>query len=732
VVDTSGHPIAGASVQIGQRGPFADPSQGNSTATVTTDADGRWSTTGFSGEARALSFQVTKPDFLPGWYQETENTQPRDGAVRRRDLRDGTAEFRLTRGRALEGTVYSDRGEPVPGASVRLAFESPGGGPIQSTETDARGGFRFVVLDNGGVRLGVDAAGFAPFETPFQVGPGMGHAQLRLRRGRDLRGRVVAGDRPVSGATVGVLSIKPPEALLQNMAAGTTFPFDFNFTALEAPGQTVSPRRLATTDPTGSFVLTDVPTESLVVGILAPGFAPQQQVVRTNDTGSIQVALVPDFSFTGRVLDAVSGEPIPQFTVWEAMAEFFDFPPDASEWLDPSEEFWIRQWPSSQDSARGRFELAHHAPARPTSRFLVMAEGYGAQSTGPIATQGSRDHAFLLHRSKGITGVVVAPNGSPIPGADVAFRHLGSLQALRGRLISSQRGPIASTRPDGSFTLPAFLPRAAVVAMHQELGFAEIDSASSDQPLRITLQPFGSIAGRIRPASLPISNLVVRVYSASPRLGAVDFAGSLQAIPNADGQFVLHGIPTGLWRCQISRQLKPSAPPGTQEQVLIQRTLEVRPGQTTDLRFGESGRTLVGRIQLPEQVRDLDWQSNLGGLTTVEMKLPLPRSVSPSERRNWLNQPEVRAAHLAQRHHGLTWLGEGRFRIENVEPGRYRLALQFFGPWNNPMLWRDPSNPVGSLDTEITVPAPGAGSGDEVIDLGTLNLQAPRKSPTRP
>jgi protocatechuate 3,4-dioxygenase beta subunit len=200
VVDSEGHPVAGARVSAAMEavGPPSDIidlynpcPQTNSNAAVTTDAKGRF----VLGPIAQGVFWVwvSADDFAP--YTQTGAQLGGAGGLRNLDIV-------LRRGASLTGQVRSVAGAPVPGASIHASC--PEGGADTSTGPDGR--YRLSSLPPGGTcRLSARADRFNSAEATVEVKAAENHLDLRLEpiKTVEIRGRVIgAAGEPVAGAGV--------------------------------------------------------------------------------------------------------------------------------------------------------------------------------------------------------------------------------------------------------------------------------------------------------------------------------------------------------------------------------------------------------------------------------------------------------------------------------------------------------------------------------------------------
>jgi hypothetical protein len=115
-------------------------------------------------------------------------------------------------------------------------------------------------------------------------------------------------------------------------------------------------------------------------------------------------------------------------------------------------------------------------------------------------------------------------------------------------------------------------------------------------------------------------------------------------------------------------------------------------------------------------------------LELIRPEPPYPQILSGEERQEWmdawLKTEEGEAYSSAELSFDTNVRPDGRFRIEDVPAGKYRLQAYLNEPGRGVPGICGPG--VGSFDTEITVPEMPGGRSDEPIDLGTIELKPVR------
>lgn len=333
---------------------------------VAVDADGKpvpeaevsyyiGSATGFGGDAfRTDAEGRFRHRFLPlnqsvrVWvrrdgYERSEQEFSLTSDQRTRDLR--VVLKKEPPGGSIAGMVVDTQGKPIRGAVVTNHGNTPQ--PHQQTTTDAEG--RFVLHDLAksyvGYEIRVAAEDYAP--ELIEVKPGSvetpGNVTVTLEPGHTLRGRIVTEDGlPAKGATIAVRSGVYVSEL----------------------GETI------TTGDSGEFFLKSLPGEiRLDVGL--KGYASRHSAPVTLDGADpVTITLERPGIILGRVTDAESRKPVPQFRIRLGFSK--DRQPDdawgtySSKWSDPGVTF---------ESKTGEFVIEELAQRFPVE-MIVEADGY--------------------------------------------------------------------------------------------------------------------------------------------------------------------------------------------------------------------------------------------------------------------------------------------------------------------------------------------------------------------
>lgn len=242
VVDAEGRPIPGALVLAGDAVPQGNLGAGEVPARAVTDAEGRYGFDGLPGFDRCL------------WAAFPHGTAIYVATIRFPAVE--TFDIRLERGAPLTGTITDDdTGAPLAGVVVTVHER---GLPVRfygHARTDANGRYRIGTLPAGFVgAMILEKPGWA--QVYESLGEGVDTSQPavidgRMYRAGAIHGRVLGPDGPIEGAGV---------ASMLRAGAGSLVV------------------RNATTDAAGWFRLADLPEGRHVVGVIKPGYRAEVQL----------------------------------------------------------------------------------------------------------------------------------------------------------------------------------------------------------------------------------------------------------------------------------------------------------------------------------------------------------------------------------------------------------------------------------------------------------------------
>ena len=658
---------------------------------VPTGPDGKWQSTSLPPDLSGFSFHVTHPDYAPAHYvtagfapppTNTTISSSSSMAVTYRRLADGTlvpmnqprvaasratvplitsnallsasAEMTLRPALLLEGTLAGPDG-PIKGADLTLlSLQSPAN--KKQLKTDAQGRFQARVAEPGNaVLLGVPE-GFAPFFQMVNVTANMSPLKLQARPPQILRGQVRdRNQRPIPGAQV----------RLEDWH-GTTDLLRFQ----------------ATTDEQGRFTWTNAPSGQVMFYVSKTNYYNTRQSF-TVGADEITLSLNRAPGIYGKVYDAETKKPIDSFTVIPGRK----YSPNQTQ----------IQW-ERYEAVRGyNGEYALRVDSymfQPEARVLVEAPGYQPQISPPFTGPDSYTNDFALQKGKGISGVVLLPDGSPAANATLVLAERGESSSLdqNGQLRGSGSGDMTRSDAEGRFTFVPKLDPAKIFASHEH-GFGEVSVAASN---RIVLQKWGRVKGVLRVGdkldpeqTVRLQNRWERYSDGNNRPTTLSFY--LKADADADGNFVFEKVPPGEHRLSLEYRFRENRNGG--ETPLSHGFLvTVKPGETANATLGGTGRRVMGRVKISGgDNSDVDWKRDVHKLV-----LNLPPLVAPpmnlqglsaleqqrawndfnAAQRNFWNTEAGRAREREERTYVLAFDTNGNFHADNVPAGKYKPVPQ--------------------------------------------------------
>lgn len=672
VTDEAGEPVVGAKVQLSSfvRGPRDQPRPILSGQTVMSGADGKWSFDGAPAQTDLVSLEFSHPDYPAN--------QP-DGEVSPDDLRRGTYKrvLKWQVGRLLEGVVLDADSKPVNGATVVVAsdrYESN----KPTARTDVAGKFRLTGLsERYEVIVTTTAAGFAPQQVNLPAPPEGNPAtpikpvEIRLQRGVLLEGVLVdSGARPISGAKLEVESWRGNRALVWSTM----------------------------TDGQGRFSWKDAPADALKLNVSKRNFAVISGVEVKAGGEPVRLTLYPPLTIKGAVVDAGTKAPIPQFRVIYGIR-----------WSGQDDVTWQSQ--SSRTLGNGKY-TATISDFSNGGRLRVEADGYLPTISRLIeAKEGTITLDFALTKGSGPAGQVVDADGKPVPNARVVGIPEGEsayIDLSRDNLDDQERVPVTRADKEGRYRLRAIEKKFALVAFADQ-GFANVKDGELPGNGEIRLQKWSQIAGDLRLNGGPAAEVKV---DAQAVLGS-DRRSSLpvrQTKTDSAGHFIVERVPPGQ-EVQLYRLVPLGG--GSERYISLGKYTTVA-GETVTVKAGGVGRPVIGKLALPATLMQ---PVNFVGqvhcqIATDGIAAQVMRSLTASRRAT----PD------------FVVMSDGKIRADEVVPGEYTLRLTLREPHRKTAPFGQAPLATGTIT--FTVPSSPACPTDEVLDVGTVQLDpAPPSTP---
>lgn len=565
VLDTDDRPVVGVpvvarrSMRYGSRDPFArlrpPAASDKEVARAVSDERGRFALEGFETTKGHWPTSV-----LPHYEVEAVVAAPRSSTralvPNWGPVRSHAVLLRVLEGVAVRGRVVDAAGRPVP-AVVRARAESADVRPLSQSAwgygpqaTDAEGRFTIPAAPRGSLRFDVFVAGRMSVQGLRVQVPEKGELLVRLGdepAGR-ITGQVAASDgTPIAGAQV-LLEVR------SHAGGGARYAL------------------LATTDGGGEFLLQGVPPGVIerltarAAGRVDRSWRKVGREVRPGATTHLELTLLEGATLRGRVLDDQDAAVVGARVVAHGSRPYGHL--------------------EAISDAEGRYTLAGLAPG--DYQLYVKARGYFdedgpsvSESSGGMGISWSRvggpNEAYQLHveaggdsierdfriqRGLAVSGVVLAPDGSPAVDAQVRWGHYkeprrGQLRPPRPGSLGDPRRleQIAVTDEQGRFQHPGLGPPAGVwvVVAHTDDACSEPEHVSAfDGPVSVTLplRTLGTIRGRVVNVSgQAMSWITVRLD--------VEGGGTIAiGMSDEDGRFDFDGLTSGSYEAHAMARVQ--------------------------------------------------------------------------------------------------------------------------------------------------------------------------------
>ncbi len=660
VKDEAGRPIAAATILLWSHNyKKKDPHELFYDLRAITGPDGRWHTSGApetTGEL--LGFQVIHPDFLSSRDYGQKEIIPKIA-----DLRAEKALTVMKKGVPIEGRVVDADGKPVAGARV-LSTDNRGAmfADIDqfAVSTDAGGRFRTGQVRPGEWFLVASAKGHAPGDHRVKVGTAVLQVEITLGRPRSFKGRVVdPNGKPIAGAFVN------PDTWRGYRFLGA----------------------LIWTDADGRFRWDDISHDDLLVNVSQQGYSGvfQQRVAPSGE--DVVFTLKPSLRIRGAVRNAET-----QTHVENATVEYSAVDPVTGE---PSSWTGMPELGSSTGVFLGNLDI----------NFPVTADAYKLRVRSPgflpfVSRTFKRaekvvtgyDISLVPGSAKpaGAVATVLRPNGKPLVGATLLEIQYGGSVNIQDGVANVAQGRLCRedrTGPDGAFSIPQHNKPWLLFILGDD-SYAVADEKSLNQSPRVQAKPYARIEGQCRIGShlVPNQELALRGMIGHPDAACSIFLDQ-KATTDPDGRFTFEKVVPAT-NLRIVRRDKDEA----RGVWSIGEPVHVEPGKTTQAMLGGKGRPVIGRVEPPSGwTKPIDFHDRSEAHIESHRPLtPYPLSLFRGKttkdghawyewQQRWHQSPEGHDYMNRRVSLGVVLAPDGSFRIDDVPPGDYRLAIRVNG-----------------------------------------------------
>ncbi|MBN2582826.1 MAG: carboxypeptidase regulatory-like domain-containing protein [Planctomycetes bacterium] len=695
IQDEQGKPIPGVSLTVRimarSKGPNGERISGGHPVTLSpTDSQGRWQYDAAPShlESDDVFLHYSHPDYIGrGVFQPV-------GPVE--DLRKQVAIMMLNRGVMVKGRIVDTAGNPIVGAQVNLGKYGRYSGH-QDVRSGDDGRFELPPSIPGKNTLSVQADGFSPAACEVLVAENMDPVTFRLDPGGEIKARVVDSDgRPVVGAYVRVRKWKQYECLWWNVKTDDEGRFCW---------------RAA---PKDEEVVFEVRKDDLMTQIIALKAAESEQTV----------TMGPLLTVRGSVTDTETGQPIDAFTLILGH--------DRGNQRDWDREMGLNLTDGKYEIRIDLITFASNpkygwAEPRQEHYILIEAPGYTPIVSRKVAnTEGEATVDFRLSKGNQISGTVLAPDGRPAAGASVVFTPEDldrSIWIQNGDLPHAHGYQHAVTDTVGRFAFSSYEGDYRLVVV-SDAGFAEVKREAFLASPRITVTPWGRIEGTLRMGNRPGAgetvslNLEELPYSVVPQVRY-----QYETRTDSQGRFVMERVAPGTTGV-IGRQITIQERPGGTFRVGNSHSVpvEIKAGETVRVALGGTGRPVVGRVTVPEEIKSkIDWREGYSHIVLHVEGMPDFYNMDAAAWDAWSKIPPDRQMTLRrqQRTYLVHLNNDGTFRVEDIPAGDYWLRI---GIMDNSGDWQTDGRLLGRIARRFTVPEMPGGRSDEPLDLGDMPM----------
>lgn len=654
---------------------------------ATTDKEGRWKIGSAPEEKIELQLRFTHPQ-----YVSDEGYGFRGGTWE--ELRSLEKVVVLEKGISVAGTVTDPDGKPVARAKVGLGADYIQNNMIATT--DAEGKYVLSNMQPGPSMLTVFSSNFAPQMRQVAVTKEMKPEDFALKPGKPVTFHVTDPDgKPVAGVGIAADTWQGCRALMSLAQRGST-------------------------DADGNWTWQHAPDEPVRSDLFCRGY----MSVRNQEFGPQaephEITMNRALKITGKVVDAVTGVPIPRFSVVQGIR-----------WDSSNQPvYWERY--NIKEGQHGTFTTEFDEPRDGGYLVRIEAASYRPGISREISdSEGEVTLEFKLVKGVGPSGVVKNPDGSPAEEVQVVMSQVNNQQAyIRNGLRDDQDAISTKTDAEGKFQLP-YPETDYLLICIGKAGWVQAEGTLDSKPFELTLKPWAVVEGKLLRGDQPIGNQEIRLYFNDPYVQDRPRAyWHYDAKTAADGSFRFERLRSG--DATVGREMKyAEAQGGWMNSITHSTNVSLEAGETATILLGGEGRTVTGQLTAPKSYTEpVAWQmgaiqmmsrANTPPQTPAGFFEAIGRAIAGSTAPRSAEVQQAPRPEGPQKNYGSVIDNEGRFEFFAVEPGNYQLNLQMYGLKANQ---RDYNNRI-TLNVPVTVPE---GSNDEPVDVGSFEITIPQQT----
>jgi thiol-disulfide isomerase/thioredoxin len=652
---------------------------------VKTDPNGRWRCDIMPAKLDDVSIRLAHPYYIDDeMYGMTAKPSMEQ-------LRAMTGIMVMKKGLTVIGEVLDSNGQPIEGAWV--AQGSTRFADYPSTDTVAKGMFRFLNAKPGEMVLTVQAKGYAPELKEITVRKGMPKVKFRLEPGHTIKGRIVDPQgKPIEGAFVAADTWRGHRSLSWRV----------------------------NTDAEGRFQWDDAPADEVLIDMGKQGYMSVRNYTMSPSEDEYVITMHCPLRVSGKVVDAETGEPIAKFKVLLGI-----------DWGRGQRVYWERR--NAKTFTQGCYETTFTYPY-PAHLIRIEAEGYKPGVSRLFKNdEGEVVFDFKLQKGEGPGGIVRLPDGKPAADAEVILCTPSQGAYIKdGENYQKRDSQFVETGADGHFSFPAQTDPYMLVVLHDE-GYAEITAEELAAEPNVAIQPWGRVEGVLRIGSQPGAGENMHLYYPRPyEPNAPRIDHHYDAVTDDQGNFVFERVPAG--RVRVGREIKLSElMTGYSHAVPI----EVKAGQIVSVTVGGTGRPVIGKVTVPSDYNEpINWAYGHNSLSLKMPEPPRPDDINEMTQEeiqawyeSWKNSEEGKAFEEARwkkrRNYAVKIEHDGTFRVEDVPADKYQLRISV----HEPPVGRQCGfgELIGWVHHEFDVPEMPGGRSDEPLDIGALELEIAKR-----